>query len=59
MSINIYKDQRERGTLFGKPVLYTEKQVEREAVPEGWYCYDLCGTCWQLQPISHFLAKVY
>ena len=44
MRCNIYEEQLQSAELFGKPVLYTEKQVEREAVPEGWYCYDLCGT---------------
>ena len=43
MSINIYKDQMERGTLFGKPVLFTEQDIPRESVPDGWFCYDLCG----------------
>lgn len=43
MSINIYKDQMERAELFGKPVLFTEQDIPREAVPTDWYCYDLCG----------------
>ncbi len=41
---NIYKDQFRSAELFGKPVLYTEKQIQREMVPEGWHCYDLTGT---------------
>lgn len=44
MRINIYTDQFQSAELFGKPVLYTEKQVQRELVPEGWNCYDLTGT---------------
>lgn len=44
MRINIYKDQFQSAELFGKPVLFTEKQVQREDVPEKWYCYDLTGT---------------
>lgn len=44
MRCNIYKDQFQSAELFGKPVLYTEKQIQREDVPEGWYCYDLTGT---------------
>lgn len=44
MRCNIYKDPFQSAELFGKPVLYTEKQIQREAVPEGWYCYDLSGT---------------
>ncbi len=43
MRCNIYKEQLQSAELFGKPVLFTEKQVQREAVPEGWHCYDLCG----------------
>ena len=41
---NIYEDQFQSAELFGKPVLYTEKQIQREMVPEGWHCYDLTGT---------------
>ena len=44
MRCNIYKDQFRSAELFGKPVLYTEKQIQREMVPEGWHCYDLTGT---------------
>ena len=44
MRCNIYEDQFQSAELFGKPVLYTQKQVQREAVPEGWHCYDLSGT---------------
>ena len=44
MSTNIYKDQMQRAELFGKPVLYTAEEIPRETVPEGWHCYDLCGT---------------
>lgn len=43
MRCNVYEEQLQSAELFGKPVLYTEKQVQREAVPEGWHCYDLCG----------------
>ena len=44
MSINIYKDRMEYAELFGKPVLHTTGDIPRETVPEGWHCYDLCGT---------------
>ena len=44
MNINIYKDQMQYAELFGKPVLYTTQDIPRETVPEGWHCYDLCGT---------------
>ena len=44
MQINIYKDQLEYAEMFGKPVLYTAQDIPRETVPNGWHCYDLCGT---------------
>ncbi len=44
MAINIYKDKMTSAQLFGKEVLYTENAIPRSEVPEGWYCYDLCGT---------------
>lgn len=44
MRCNIYRDQFQSAELFGKPVLYTEKQIQREDVPEGWHCYDLSGS---------------
>ena len=43
MRCDIYKEQLQSAELFGKPVLYIEKQVQKETVPEGWFCYDLCG----------------
>lgn len=44
MAVNPYKDEMLSAQLFGKEVLYTAKPVFRDEVPEGWYCYDLCGT---------------
>lgn len=44
MRCNIYEEQLRSAELFGKPVLYTEKQVQRESVPEGWHCYNLSGS---------------
>ncbi len=41
---NIYKDALQRAELFGKPVLYTGLPIERESIPENWYCYDLTGS---------------
>lgn len=43
MRINIYNDQMERAELFGKPILFTEQDIPREMIPNGWHCYDLCG----------------
>ena len=39
MSINIYQDTLQNVWLFGQSVLYTEQPIQREVVPEGWYCY--------------------
>lgn len=41
---NIYRDALQRGELFGKSVLYTGLLIERESIPENWYCYDLTGS---------------
>ena len=44
MRCNIYKDQMESAEVFGKPVLYTGLQIERESIPEHWCCYDLAAS---------------
>lgn len=44
MSINIYKDPLQKAYLFGAAVLYSEKSVPREDVPQHWYRYELKGT---------------
>lgn len=37
--------------LFGKPVLFTNWLIQRDTVPQGWYCYDLQGT--RKAPAAH------
>ena len=44
MYIDLYKGQMHLAELFGKLALYSEQPIAREEVPEGWHCYDLCGT---------------
>lgn len=44
LTTNIYTDQMQYAELFGRPVLHTRASIPRETVPEGWHCYDLCGT---------------
>lgn len=44
MYIDLYKDRMQPAELFGKRVLYSDQFIAREEVPEGWHCYDLCGT---------------
>lgn len=53
MTTNIYTDQMQYAELFGKPVLHTRQSIPRETVPDGWFCYDLCGNERQPdQPVS-------
>ncbi len=44
MPINIYRDPLQKAYLFGTAVLYSEKPVPQEDVPQHWYCYELRGT---------------
>ena len=44
MYADIYKDHMFPVELFGWNALFTEGTVPREEVPDGWHCYDLCGT---------------
>ena len=44
MMIDIYKDELQSVWLFGQSVLYTDQPIRQEEVPDGWHCYDLCGT---------------
>ena len=44
MSADIYKEKFREALLFNRPVLYSREYIDRSAVPEGWYCYDLAGS---------------
>lgn len=44
MSINIWTDSMQHAELLGKPVLFTNWLIQRDIIPDGWYCYDLRGT---------------
>lgn len=44
MPASIYKDQLQKGYLFGRPMLYSTQPIPREDVPQYWSCYDLRGT---------------
>ena len=44
LQINIYKDRMQKAYVFGASVLYSERRILREDAPQGWCCYDLCGT---------------
>ena len=43
MSINIWTDSMQHAALLGKPVLFTNWLIQRDIIPDGWYCYDLRG----------------
>ena len=34
----------QHAALLGKPVLFTNWLIQRDIIPDGWYCYDLRGT---------------
>ena len=44
VQINIYKDPMQKAYLFGTAVLYSEKPIPREDVPQHWSSYELRGT---------------
>lgn len=39
MSINIWTDSMQHAALLGKPVLFTNWLIQRDIIPDGWYCY--------------------
>ena len=43
MCINLYQDQMQKAFLFGTAVLYSEKPIPREDVPQYWHGYELRG----------------
>ena len=43
MITNVKAGRYEHITLFGQPALFTGERISRDAVPDGWYCYDLRG----------------
>lgn len=43
MPVNIYSAHMEKAYLFGTLVLHSGLPIPREDVPQGWFCYDLCG----------------
>ncbi len=44
MSINIKTERMRSALLFNKPVLFSTQSIPHEAVPEGWYCYEIRGS---------------
>ena len=60
MSINIWTDSMQHAALLGKPVLFTNWLIQRDIIPDGWYCYDLRGThkspstepLWWIMPLT-------
>lgn len=43
MKTDAMTEEYEHVELFGKPALFTNGRLDRSAVPDGWYCYDLRG----------------
>ena len=43
MITNVKAGRYEHIELFCKPALFADERIERDAVPDGWYCYDLRG----------------
>ena len=44
MYIDIYKDQMQKAYLFGTAVLYSDKPIPQEDVPQDWFSYEFRGT---------------
>lgn len=44
MSVNARDEKFELAELFGKPALFTNSRIDRDTMPEGFYCYDLRGS---------------
>ena len=44
MSVNAREETMEHIEIFKKPALFTNSRIDRDSVPEGWYCYDLRGS---------------
>ncbi len=44
MDVNIYKDQMQRACLFGTAVLYSDRRIPSEDVPQNWFTYEFRGT---------------
>ena len=43
MITNVKAGRYEHITLFGQPALFTDERIAQDAVPDGWYCYDIRG----------------
>lgn len=44
MAVDARTEEFQHLELFDKFALFTNAQIDRATVPEGWYCYDLRGT---------------
>ncbi|MEG1578870.1 MAG: LPD28 domain-containing protein, partial [Oscillospiraceae bacterium] len=44
MSVNAREERFESVELFDKPALLTNSRINRDTVPQGFYCYDLRGS---------------
>lgn len=44
MAVDARTEEFQHIEIFDKFALFTNAQIDRTTVPEGWYCYDLRGT---------------
>lgn len=58
MSLNIKEDEMHHAEIFGKPVLFTNRLIPRDSVPDGWYCYDLRGSDYAPSKVTTLEDKV-
>src|SRR5574344_137550 len=44
VSVDARKEEYQEVELFGKLALFTNSRIERNTVPDGWFCYELRGS---------------
>ena len=49
MKADARKEEYEHVELFGKAALFTDSRISRFTVPQGWFCYDLRGSDYNIE----------
>ena len=44
MSDSAMRDYFELIEIYDQPAMFSNGRIDRETVPDGWYCYDLRGS---------------
>ena len=44
MRVNARTEEFQHIELFDKYALFTNARIDQSTVPDGWYCYDFCGS---------------